>query len=174
MMTKIALLILVLLPLPDDGLAPWGASKAAGDAPKQHKEEITQNKQAYTVVQGGTMDGRSCRTPLGVGMSREGAMEQTWESNRFVRMENVGDADVVNPWLSNGQNPRTLEEVVAAAVAPGMTDAEKAMALWYQRGKYRYHFSGGDGREEGDILKTFHIYGYNTCGSDSMMLSGAW
>jgi hypothetical protein len=60
-----------------------------------------------------------CRTPLGVGMSREGAIEQTWESNRAVRMENVGDTDVVNPWLSNGQgNYRSLEEFVASAITP--------------------------------------------------------
>ena len=30
--------------------------------------------------------------------------EQTWESNRAVRLENVGETDVVNPWLSNGRN----------------------------------------------------------------------
>ena len=37
------------------------------------------------------------------------AIKQSWESNRTVRLENVGDADVVNPWLSNGRNGfRTL------------------------------------------------------------------
>ena len=35
--------------------------------------------------------------------------------------------DVVNPWLSNGRNNfRSVEEIVASAVTPGMTDAEKA------------------------------------------------
>jgi hypothetical protein len=37
----------------------------------------------------------------------------------------------------------------------------------------RYHF-GFDGREEGDLVKTFNIYGYNTCGSDAMMMAGLW
>jgi hypothetical protein len=32
-------------------------------------------------------------------------------------MENLGDTDVVNPWLSNGRNKfRTVEEIVASAV----------------------------------------------------------
>src|SRR5436309_13565510 len=94
-----------LLPGPgDEPLQPWGANHHASDVPKQHQQEIAGAKQAYTVTQGGTMDGRNCRSPLGVGMSREGAVEQTWESNRAVRMENVGETDVVNPWLSNGQN----------------------------------------------------------------------
>ena len=41
---------------------------------------------------------------MGVGMSDGPALEQTWESNRAVRLENVGRTDVINPWLSNGRN----------------------------------------------------------------------
>ena len=56
------------------------------------------------------------KTPMGVGMNSEGAFFQTWESNRSVRMENLGDTDLVNPWLSNGRNNfRSLDEIVAAA-----------------------------------------------------------
>src|SRR5258708_16538471 len=134
----ILLAILALLSGPgEDTLSPWGKNHQPLDAAKEHREEIADGQHAYVVQQGGTMDGRNCRSPLGVGMSREGAVEQTWESNRAVRMENVGDSDVVNPWLSNGQNNlRSFEEVVAAAVTPGMTDAEKAMAHWQQRIKH--------------------------------------
>jgi len=171
---RIFTLVLLLAAGPDEGLAPWAANKHASDAPKQHKEEVSKSKQVYTVVQGGTMDGRNCRSPLGCGMSREGAIVQTWESNRAVRMENTGDTDVVNPWLSNGRNNlRSIEEIIASATTPGMTDAEKCMALWFYRIQHRYHF-GVDGREEGDLVKTFNIYGYNTCGSDSMMMAGLW
>src|SRR4051812_4662171 len=170
------LAVLALLPgLGDDKLAPWGANQHASDTPKTHREEVTLGKHPYTVTQGGTMDGRMCRTPLGVGMSREGAIEQSWESNRAVRMENVGDSDVVNPWLSNGQNTfRSFEEFVATAVTPGMSDAEKAMALWQQRIKYRYHFGVADASEEGDVVRNVHVYGYNSCGHDSMMMAELW
>jgi hypothetical protein len=168
-------MLLVLLAGPgDDVLQPWGSNKHPSDVPKKHAQDLNQNKQTYTVVQGGTMDGQNCRTPLGVGMSREGAIEQTWESNRAVRMENVGDADVVNPWLSDGVNLRTFDEVVAASITPGMTDAEKATAVWHQFIKHRYHYGGADGSEEGDLIKVLHIYGYNTCGSDSMIMGGLW
>ena len=88
---------------------PWASKPKPGDMAKNHVEEVTDGQHAYVVVQGGTVDGRNCRTPLGFGMMREGAIEQTWESNRAVRMENVGDTDIVNPWLSNGRNNfRTL------------------------------------------------------------------
>lgn len=173
---KTIIAILALLGSPgDETLQPWGANHHPSDVPKKHQQDIAGGRQEYTVTQGGTMDGRNCRSPLGVGMSREGAIEQTWESNRSVRMENVGDTDVVNPWLSNGTNLRTFEEIVASAVTPDMSDADKAMALWHQRIKYRYHYGGGgDGSEEGDLIKVFHVYGYNTCGSDSMMMAGLW
>jgi len=98
---------------------PWGMSTDPTDKPKSHVQKITQRTQKYNVVQGGTMDGRNCRTPMGVGMNSEGAFFQTWESNRSVRMENVGDTDVVNPWLSNGWNQfRNVAEIVQSAITP--------------------------------------------------------
>ena len=111
---------------------------------------------------------------MGCGMNREGAIEQTWQSNRAVRMENVGQTDVVDPWLSNGRNNfRNIKEIVASAVSPGMSDGEKAIALWYQQIQHRYHSSAG-GEELGDPVKVFNIYGLNPCGKDAMMMGGLW
>ena len=72
------------------GLKPWAANKHPSDVAKSRVEEISSGQHQYTIVQGGTMDGQNCRSPVGCGMSGEGALEQTWESNRAVRMENVG------------------------------------------------------------------------------------
>ncbi len=157
----------------DDGLKPWSANLQPSDVQKSHVEEISAGKQAYKVAQGGTMDGRNCRSPMGCGMSREGALLQKWESNRSVRMENVGDSDVINPWLSNGRNNfRSATEIVASAITPGMTDAEKAKALWFQEIQHRFH-DGGD-NEQLDPVKLFNTYGFNVCGSDSISLATLW
>jgi len=176
-MMKVCIAALVLLfPAPpgDDPNLPWSSKPHPMDAPKRHVEEVTSGKHAYTVRQGGTMDGTNCRAPVGVGMSDGPAVQQTWESNRSVRMENVGETDAVNPWLSNGRNElRTLKEIVDAAVTPGMTDREKALALWFQETRYRYHFDG-DNNELGDPVKIYNIYGHNTCGNDSIALAGLW
>jgi hypothetical protein len=138
---------------------PWATNAHPSDVAKEHVEEIAAGRHEYSITQGGTMDGRSCRLPMGCGIAREGALLQTWESNRSVRMENVGEADVVNPWLSNGRNNfRSVEEIVASAVAPGMTDAERAFALWFQEIQYRHH-SPGDNNELGDPVKVFNVYG---------------
>ena len=144
------------------------------DVAKSHVEPITSAEHHYTITQGGTMDGENCRSPVGCSMSGEGACEQTWQSNRAVRMENVGTTDVINPWLSNGRNQfRTIDEILAAAITPGMTDKEKAMALWFQEIRYRYHH-GGNNAEVGDPVKVFNVYGHNTCGNDSICLAGLW
>jgi len=120
------------------------------------------------------MDGANCRSPLGVGMMDGPAIQKTWESNRAVRLENVGETDVVNPWLSNGRNSfRTLDEIVSSAVVPGMTDREKAFALYFQEIRHRYHWAG-DNNELGDPVKVFNVYGHNTCGNDSICLAGLW
>src|ERR1700730_18983542 len=119
--------VLALPQLPHQPLAPWGSNHHPTDVPKRHVRQIPAGRHAYTVRQEGTMDGTNCRSPVGVGMMDGPAIRQTWESNRAVRLDNVGDTDVVNPWLSKGRNSfRTLGEIVFSAVDPGMTDREKA------------------------------------------------
>jgi len=160
-----------------DAWYPRSTDTHPTDIAKSHIEQITAltgGTHKYTVFQGGTMDGRNCRSPMGCGIAREGAFLQTWESNRSVRLENVGDVDLVNPWLSNGLNNfRSVEEIVSSAVSTGMTDADKAFALWFQEIRYRHH-SPGDNSELGDPVKVFNVYGYNTCGNDSICLATLW
>lgn len=165
---------IALAPAPDQSLAPWRANHHPTDTPKRHVEHVAAGRHAYSIRQGGTMDGTNCRSPVGVGMMDGPAIQQTWESNRSVRLENVGETDVINPWLSNGRNSfRTLGEIVSAAVNPRMTDREKAFALWFQEIQHRYHW-GGDNNELGDPVKLFNVYGHNTCGNDSICLAGLW
>jgi hypothetical protein len=153
-------------------LAQWGTHPT--DVAKRQVENVAASRHSYAIKQGGTMDGANCRSPIGVGMMDGPAIEQTWESNRAVRIENVGDTDVVNPWLSNGRNDfRSIDDIVASVAKPGMTDREKAHALWFQQIRHRYHWHG-DNDELGDPVKVFNIYGHNTCGNDSICLAGLW
>jgi hypothetical protein len=166
------LVVATLLPAePAETLAPWAANRDPKDVAQRHVQETAAGKQEYTVKQGGTMDGTNCRSPIGGGY---GVWTQTWESNRAVRLENVGDTDIVNPWLSNGRNQgRTLKEMVDGVVRPGMTDREKALALWRLQTTHRFHASTGDA-EANDPVKVFNVYGYTTCGDDSICMAGLW
>src|SRR4026208_2327830 len=139
------ILWVLLLPtlLSAEELAPWRSNKHPTDVPRRHVQEIVDGRMQYRVVQGGTMDGRNCRSPQGVWTP----FEQTWESNRSVRMENVGQTDLVNPWLISGDNDfRSVTAIVNRAIEPGMTDKEKATALWWQQIQHRFHYEG-DNRE---------------------------
>jgi hypothetical protein len=155
----------------DEPLEPWASNRHPKDVARRHTEEITTAKHDYRVQQGGTMDGTNCRSPIGGSF---GVWDQSWESNRAVRMENVGETDVINPWLSNGRNDfRTLQEMMAGALRPGMTDREKAIALWRLQTTHRFHASSTDA-EVNDPVKVFNVYGYTTCGDDSICLAGLW
>ncbi len=168
--TPITWAVLFLAAMGDDARAPWASNHHPTDVPGRHVQEVTGGRADYVVVQGGTMDGRNGRSPQGVWQP----FEQTWESNRSVRMENVGETVVVNPWLSNGQNDfRSLDRIVARAVRPGMSDDEKARALWWQEVQHRFHLEG-DNDELLDPVKVFNVYGHNTCGNDSICLAGQW
>lgn len=170
----ICLVAVVLAPLLGQPQAPWASNRHPKDTAKRHVEDVAAGRHAYVVRHGGTMDGTNCSSPIGVGMMDGPAIKQTWESNRAVRLENLGDTDVVNPWLSNGRNSfRSMDEIVSSAIAPGMTDREKAHALWFQEIRHRYHWAG-DNKELGDPVKVFNIYGHNTCGNDSICLAGLW
>src|SRR5262245_5877987 len=76
-----------------EALEPWASNRHPQDVAGRHTEDVTAAKHEYRVTQGGTMDGTNCRTPVGGSF---GVWDQTWESNRAVRMENVGDTDVLN------------------------------------------------------------------------------
>jgi hypothetical protein len=154
-----------------ESLEPWASNRHPKDVAGRHTEEITTAKHEYRVQHGGTMDGSNCRSPIGGSF---GVWQQSWESNRAVRMENVGQTDVINPWLSNGRNDfRTLQEMAAGALRPGMTDREKAVALWRLQTTHRFHASSTDA-EVNDPVKVFNVYGYTTCGDDSICLAGLW
>jgi hypothetical protein len=153
-----------------ESLAPWASNRHPTDVAKTHIQEIMSAPAKYTVIQGGTMDGRNCRSPQGVWQP----FHQTWESNRSVRLENLGQNDLVNPWLSNGRDDfRNVDDIVTRAIEPRMSEAERARALWWQEVQHRFHFEG-DNNELLDPVKVFNVYGHNTCGNDSISLAGLW
>ncbi len=150
-------------------LEPWGSNTDPTDVPRKHVEEISSSPHQYSITQRGTMDGYNCCSPIGCS-----PWTQAWESNRSVRLENIGEADVVNPWLSNGRNHfRTIDELIATACEPGMTDREKVLAIYTLQRRHRFHATTGDD-EVNNPVKVFNVYGYTLCGNDATCLAGLW
>ncbi|MBC7287060.1 MAG: hypothetical protein H5T86_03255 [Armatimonadetes bacterium] len=137
----------------------------AGTA-KTHGRLVTDAPDVWTVYMGGTVDGSMTRSPVGYSAWYQGPQPM-----RYVRIENVGDQPVRNPWvLVNGKrNWRSIEDVVAEVVRPGMSDEEKALRLWWFQVNHRFHATTDD-EEDNDEIKVLNVYGYTLCGNDAEVL----
>ncbi|HUU29811.1 MAG TPA: Ig domain-containing protein [archaeon] len=138
--------------------------------PKFHVENIIGGSHTYTIRMEGRIDGEMTRDPVGYW-----AYDQYWEPNLYVRLENVGQTPLVNPWLRRADRPdtRTLKSIVDYVVKPGMSDAEKARALWEFEIKHRFHATTDDD-EVNDVVKVYNCYGYTLCYNESLIMSDLW
>jgi hypothetical protein len=147
---------------------PWASNTDPGDVPKSHVQDVSTSPFTYNITQGGTMDGKMCTTLPGVWEP----YEQTWESNRSIRMENVGAADVINPWLKTGPIDFFSQQTLADSVVEGLsTDREKALAIFYFYITHRFHKGNGDNGAQGDVSQAMNVFGFNTCGNSTLCLS---
>lgn len=149
-------------------MEPWASNTDPTDLPKSHVQDVTASPFSYDITQGGTMDGRMCTTLPGVWEP----YEQTWESNRSIRMENVGAADVINPWLTIGPIDFFSQQTIADSVVKGLsTDRDKALAIFTFYITHRYHKGNGDNTSQGDVCQAINGFGFNTCGNSTLCIS---
>lgn len=148
--------------------AKWDSIK--GDYEKKHEEIITLSSHAYRIKMAGKIDGVMTRMPISYG-----AYYQGWQPNRFMRLENIGDTDVVNPWITvNGKrNWRTLNDIAEDAISGCTTKRDKARAIWEFQRNHRFHATTW-GKESNDAVKVYNIYGYTLCGNDAQVISDLW
>ena len=133
-------------------------------------ETVSCQSHTYTIRMGGSLDGVNARDPVGGS-----PFEQAYEPNRFVRMENVGDTEVVNPWIVvNGKRDwRSLDRILDGILEEGMSDEEKARAIWEFARTHRYHFTSATD-EVKDTVKMLNVYGYTLCWDEAYTVSNLW
>ena len=170
----VAALALAMLPSTAFG-AHKGPPKAAwesiaSDQEKTYEIIVTSNFRDYEVTMGGSIDGVMTRMPISYS-----AYHQGWQPNRFLRLENIGTTDVVNPWITvNGKrNWQTLKDITDEATAESTTESEKARAIWEFHRNHRFHACTWDA-ECNDAVKVYNIYGYTLCGNDAQVISDLW
>ncbi|MFB3891632.1 MAG: hypothetical protein ACE15C_06365 [Phycisphaerae bacterium] len=136
------------------------------DKQRQQEEAVTQSGHEYTVDFQGAVDGAMTRMPISYKPYVQG-----WQPNVYCRMENVGDVDVVNPWITvNGRGDwRTLKGIVAEATSGCASEAEKARALWEFQRTHRFHATTWDA-EASDAVKALNVYGYTLCGDEAQII----
>jgi hypothetical protein len=137
---------------------------------KTQVEAVDSSHSSYNFRMGGKIDGEMTRDPMGYW-----AYDQYWEPNVSVRMENVGDTPVVNPWLqrAGSTDTRSLKSIVDSIVRPEMSDKEKARRLWEYEIATRFHATTQDD-EVADVVKRVNAYGYTLCYDESKDLSDLW
>ena len=170
----LAALALAMLPSTAFGVhkgppkAVW--ESIASDQEKTYEIVVTSNFRDYEVTMGGSVDGVMTRMPMSYS-----AYHQGWQPNRFLRLENIGTTDVVNPWITvNGKrNWQTLKDIADEATAESTTESEKARAIWEFHRNHRFHACTWDA-ECNDAVKVYNIYGYTLCGNDAQVMSDLW
>ena len=137
------------------------------DKEQRHEAIVTSGRQEHVIHFGGTVDGVMTRMPVSYG-----AYHQGWQPNLFARIENIGETDVVNPWLTaNGRGDwRTVQKIAEEAARGGQSDAEKARAIWEWERHHRFHATTWDD-EVSDAVKAHNVYGYTLCGNDACVIA---
>ncbi len=124
---------------------------------------------------GGTADAANTRDPIVYAAWKPG-----YEPMRAVKLENAGETDVVNPWLTvNGKGDwRTTAKIAQEALRrfgdpASMSDRDKARAIWEFLRRNRFHATTGD-LEVRDPVKMFNVYGFSLCGDNAPVLMELW
>jgi len=135
-----------------------------------HTQSVTTSTAEYSVPVAGTVDGESLRDPIGYAN-----YDQSWENNLWTRMENLGNEAVINPWIhANGlRRWHSIEQIIDSIVEPGMTEADKARAIWEFARRHRYHKTTADD-EVKDTVKMLNVYGFTLCWDEAFTMSNLW
>ncbi len=96
-----------------------------------HTEKVTDSSYKYQVGVGGTLDEFNTAQYLETYALCK-RLESRFQPNEYLVIENVGQSDVVNPRIViNGRgNWFSVETILDSILRPGMTEAEKAIAIW--------------------------------------------
>ncbi len=134
---------------------------------RTHSETITTGDHTWMIEMGGMLDGPTTRDPIGYG-----PWSQEFHPMRAVRVENIGDTVVVNPWIFTDDRGhwRTCEELVEHVTAPRESELDRALAMWWWETRHRWHFTTGT-RNNNDPVKVWNIFGHTLCGNDAHVLA---
>lgn len=98
----------------------------------------------------------------------------TLPRNESVRIENVGSTPVSGVRLiANDRDWTTIEGLLAQIVRPGMSDDQKARAIWQFVRDHAYHWYpvADFALDATNPIRFFHFYGYGFCSDTSGVLA---
>lgn len=152
----------------------FSASSKSLDAESSVKtfiREITTQEETYEIVVGGYLDGENCRYPSAYYQS-----PPVYEPNISLTIENIGNTPIKNPRVKLSQTGMwfTIEELLADIITSGMTDAEKARAIYEFHIRHRAHAGETLPGSYLNPLKFYQGFGFSICSNDSFILGAMW
>ncbi len=165
-----------------------GEDRAAATArlsaqPREHARVVTQPEETYSVRVGGTLDGENTMDSRAV-FGRNTMERPLFEPNVSLTMENVGDVDIVDPWIViNGQRDWfSIDALLSEVLTEGMTDEQKAHAIWRVFKESFYHYNAAEGAKVNgviqsdlyDPIKMLNCYENNGCSTHAINLATLW
>lgn len=151
------------------------AVSALHSQPRHDTQTVTSSHYEYTIRMGGTEDAANTRDPVVYPAWKPG-----YEPMRSVKLENTGEADIVNPWITvNGKRDwRSVGSIVNEALRtygdPAQMPArDKARAIWEFFRTHRFHATTGD-LDVRDPVKMLNVYGFALCGDNAPVLMELW
>src|SRR6266511_2693295 len=93
---------------------------------------VTTPTARYQIVVGGTLDSFNSASYETTDNDKTMMEVPRFQPDRFLRLANIGTADVINPWVVvNGRRAwHSADDLLGSIIRPGMTDREKAFALF--------------------------------------------
>ena len=157
-----------------DLLAPDAACVPGLYAYHQHRQVLEADGQRYTVHVGGTLDAARTET-AGRAADYCHAMPPGYQPNEAVTLTNVGETVIRNPRLiaDDGVDWFSVSRIVESFVEPGMSDEEKARAVWnFHRRKAKYGVAQHNyyAAANESVTQFWNCSGTGSCGTHSYLV----
>jgi len=151
-------------------------------APKEKQVTVVRKRHRFSIDLGGYLDESNTVTKQpttycpGPG-HRNPPHDQVFEPNLYVVIENVGNADVINPWVvANNRRDWWSVETMTREILRGVggkraTETDKAMAIWkfVSEGLYDQRAGKGWFDSAADPVRVFNVYGFDGCTANAVV-----
>jgi hypothetical protein len=144
---------------------------------------VAKSPATYHIRLDGTLDGENTLDSQPI-FGRNTMERPLFEPNVSLTIENVGETDVIDPWIViNGRRDWfSIDTLLAEAIKEGMSDEEKAFAIWMVFKDNFYHYNAAEGSKVNgvirsdfyDPIKMLNCYENNGCSTHAINLATLW